>query len=85
MIASGVVLAFASFLVKGDVVEGVLLYLAQALTFAGGVFGLNVYFRTKLGVAETTMREYVNEQIDERERKRHEGVDSGHPPDDEVS
>ena len=66
MIVSGVVLAFVSFFTKNDVTEGVLLYLAQALTFAGGVFGLNIYFRTKLGVAETSVREYIDKRIAER-------------------
>lgn len=69
MIASGVVLAFVSFFTKNDVTEGVLLYLAQALTFAGGVFGLNIYFRTKLGVAETSVREYIDQRIAERTAK----------------
>ena len=66
MIVSGVVLAFVSLFTKNDVTEGVLLYLAQALTFAGGVFGLNIYFRTKLGVAETSVREYIDKRIAER-------------------
>jgi Na+/melibiose symporter-like transporter len=70
MIASGVVLAFVSFFTKNDVTEGVLLYLAQALTFAGGVFGLNIYFRTKLGVAETSVREYIDQRIAERTAER---------------
>lgn len=70
MIASGIVLAFISFFTKDDVTEGVLLYLAQALTFAGGVFGLNIYFRTKLGIAETSVKEYIDSQFDEQRRRR---------------
>lgn len=69
MIVSGIILAFLSFFMKGDVTDGVLLYLAQALTFAGGVFGLTLYFRNKLGVAEVQAKEYIDRQIDERERK----------------
>jgi len=69
MIVSGIVLAFLSFFMKGDVTDGVLLYLAQALTFAGGVFGLTLYFRNKLGVAEVQAKEYIDRQIDERERR----------------
>ena len=50
MIASGIVLSFLSFFFNHyDIAEGVLWYLAQALTFAGGVFGINVYFKTKYG------------------------------------
>lgn len=70
MIVSGIVLAFVSFFVRGDVTDGVLLYLAQALTFAGGVYGLNIYFRTKLGAAETSVKEYIDEKVSEYDRRR---------------
>lgn len=70
MIGSGIALAFISFFVRGDVTDGVLLYLAQALTFAGGVYGLNIYFRTKLGAAETSVKEYIDEKVSEYDRRR---------------
>lgn len=72
MIVSGIVLAFISFFTKDDVTEGVLLYLAQALTFAGGVFGLNIYFRTKLGVAETSVKEYIDDRLKDIRREEPE-------------
>lgn len=50
MVASGIVLAFLSFFThEGDISEGVLWYVAQALTYAGGIFGVSIYFKTKLG------------------------------------
>lgn len=70
MIISGIALAFLSFFIKGDVTDGVLLYIAQALTFAGGVFGISLYFRTKLGLAETSVREYIDQRIAERTAER---------------
>lgn len=63
MIISGIALAFLSFFIKGDVTDGVLLYIAQALTFAGGVFGISLYFRTKLGVAEYKIHEYIDDRL----------------------
>lgn len=63
MIISGIALAFLSFFIKGDVTDGVLLYIAQALTFAGGVFGISLYFRTKLGVAEYKIHEYIDGRL----------------------
>lgn len=66
MVVSGVILSFISFFVNGDVTEGVLWYMAQALTFAGGVFGVSIYFKTKLGESEHRIREYLNEQLQEK-------------------
>lgn len=63
MIASGIVLAFMSFFRNdGDISEGVLWYVAQALTYAGGIFGVSIYFKTKLGEAENRFRQYVDQQ-----------------------
>lgn len=70
MIISGIVLAFLSFFIKGDVTDGVLLYIAQALTFAGGVFGISLYFKTKLGVAENHVHEYIDNRLNDYERRR---------------
>ncbi len=69
MVVSGVILSFISFFVNGDVTEGVLWYMAQALTFAGGVFGVSIYFKTKLGESEHRIREYLNEQLSKEGEK----------------
>ncbi len=53
MIVSGITLAFLSFFKNdGDISEGVLWYVAQALTYAGGIFGVSIYFKTKLSDLE---------------------------------
>lgn len=65
MVLSGIVLAFFSFFINGDVTDGVLWYVAQGLTFAGGVFGVSVYFRTKLGQAKTEIEEILERKIKE--------------------
>jgi hypothetical protein len=63
MVVSGVVLSFISFFTKGDVTDGVLWYMAQGLTFAGAIFGVSVYFKTKLGETENRIKEFINKQI----------------------
>ena len=63
MVVSGVTLTFISFFTKDDVTDGVLWYMAQALTFAGAVFGVNIYFKNKLGESETRIRQYVDEKL----------------------
>ena len=76
MILSGVVLTFISFFVNGDVTEGVLWYMAQALTYAGGIFGVSIYFRTKLGDTESRVKDY----FDRRLAKAEETQDSEEKP-----
>lgn len=60
MLLSGIVLTFVCFFANGDVTNGVLWYMAQALTFAGGVFGVSLYFRTKFGEFKSEITEYIN-------------------------
>lgn len=70
MIVSGIILAFLSFFKNdGDISEGVLWYVAQALTYAGAVFGVSVYFKTKLGDFESRARKEIEDAIEEA-RKR---------------
>ena len=73
MIVSGVVLTFISFFVNGDVTEGVLWYMAQALTYAGGIFGVSIYFKTKLGSSVSEIKDIIDRKFrelkEEQERK----------------
>lgn len=72
MVLSGIVLAFFSFFINGDVTDGVLWYVAQGLTFAGGVFGVSVYFRTKLWQAKSEIKEVFERKIEEAQRTKSE-------------
>ena len=70
MIVSGVVMAFMSFFVNGgDIPDGVLWYVAQALTYAGGIFGVSIYFKTKIGELQSKADDMIKEMT---ERKNHE-------------
>ena len=65
MVVSGIILAFLSFFLNGyDIAEGVLWYIAQALTYAGAIFGVSIYFKTKLGEFESKTRKDLQEYID---------------------
>lgn len=57
MLMSGVVLTFLSFFLNNYVVsEGVLWYVSQTLVYSGAIFGVNVYFKTKLGNFESKVK-----------------------------
>lgn len=79
MIASGIILAFMSFFRNdGNISEGVLWYVAQALTYAGGIFGVSIYFKTKLGDFESRTKQEIVDAIRSAERKRgQEKAESG--------
>ena len=70
MVVSGIILSFISFFTKGDVTDGVLWYMAQGLTFAGAIFGVSVYFKTKLGESENRIKQFVNDQLRSNERNQ---------------
>lgn len=58
MVVSGVVLAFLSFFLNSYVIsDGVLWYISQALVYSGAIFGVNIYFKTKLGNFESKMKD----------------------------
>lgn len=68
MVLSGIGLAYFSFFIKGDVTDGVLWYVGQAIAFAGGIFGVSIYFKTKLGETNTeinNMFKKIDKKIDE--------------------
>lgn len=82
MILSGIVLAFLSFFKNdGDISEGVLWYVAQALTYAGGIFGVSIYFKTKLGDFESRTRQEIAQAIVEAETRS--AKERTIPPDEE--
>lgn len=69
MLLSGVVLTFLSFFLNNYVVsDGVLWYVSQTLVYSGAIFGVNVYFKTKLGNFESRLKgelESIMKQVKE--------------------
>jgi len=73
MIVSGIILAFMSFFRNdGNISDGVLWYVAQALTYAGGIFGVSIYFKTKLGDFESRTKQEIVDAIRTAERRNNE-------------
>jgi hypothetical protein len=73
MIVSGIILAFMSFFRNdGNISEGVLWYVAQALTYAGGIFGVSIYFKTKLGDFESRTKQEIVDAIRTAEKRNDE-------------
>ena len=59
MIASAIVIAFIAFIITSNIASGVLIYVAQSLCYAAGIFGVSIYFRTKLGEFESTTKKQI--------------------------
>jgi hypothetical protein len=60
MVVSGILLAFLSFFLNGyNISDGVLWYISQALVYSGAIFGVNIYFKTKLGNFESHVKEEI--------------------------
>lgn len=49
LILSGIVLAFLSFALTFTIATGSLIYISQCFITAGGIFGVSIYFKTKIG------------------------------------
>ena len=63
MVISAIVIAFFAFIVTTTIASGVLIYIAQALCYAAGIFGVSVYFKTKLGQFESTTKKHIEEMM----------------------
>lgn len=80
MVASGIVLAFLSFWMteNHDITDGVLWYVGQALAFAGAVFGISLYVKTKVGEVKSEIieeaRRWMRGQPEEKRQKMSERV-----------
>lgn len=48
MILSGAVMSYISFFTLYAIESSVLIYLSEALTFSGGIFGVTLYFNNKI-------------------------------------
>lgn len=49
LILSGIILAFLSFALTFTIATGSLIYISQCFITAGGIFGVSIYFKTKIG------------------------------------
>ena len=66
MVVSGILLAFLSFFLNNYTIDdSILWYISQALIYAGGIFGVSIYFKTRLGEFEHRVRKDITECIRE--------------------
>lgn len=63
MLLSGAVLVFCSFFMKGEVLDGVLWYAGQTMVYAGSIFGVAMFIRTKSG----EIKNYIDQRLSNRE------------------
>lgn len=71
LVISGIIIAFLSFFLNAfNIEDGVLIYIAQAFIMAGGIFGISLYFKSKIGEFESkAMNKLINkieETIDDK-------------------
>ena len=64
LIASGIIIAFLSFALIQTITSGVLIYIAQAFTAGGAIFGVSIYFKNQLIEAHGETMDKVKELIE---------------------
>ena len=64
LIASGIIIAFLSFALIQTITSGVLIYIAQAFTAGGAIFGVSIYFKSQLIEAHGETMDKVKELIE---------------------
>lgn len=60
---SGITIAFISFFLTFNIASGTLIYIAQAFITGGSIFGISIYFRTKLGEFQSKAMINIEELI----------------------
>ena len=64
LIMSGVIIAFLSFFLNSfNIATGVLIYIAQAFVAGGSIFGVSIYFKTKLGEFKSDAVEEIQKAV----------------------
>ena len=70
LVVSGVVMAFLSFFLNQyDIATGTLIYIAQCFITAGGIFGISIYFKSKLGEFKSDTMRLVEDIVERISRK----------------
>ena len=70
LIASGIIIAFLSFALIQTITSGVLIYIAQAVTAGGAIFGVSIYFKNQLieahGETINKLKELIEDIVDRK-------------------
>ena len=73
LIASGILIAFISFSMIHTITSGVLIYIAQAFTAGGAIFGVSIYFKNQLIEAHGETMDKVKQLIEDVVEKHIKG------------
>ena len=73
LIASGILIAFISFAMIHTITSGVLIYIAQAFTAGGAIFGVSIYFKNQLIEAHGETMDKVKQLIEDVVEKHIKG------------
>lgn len=66
LVISGIIIAFLSFFLNAfNIEDGVLIYIAQAFIMAGGIFGISLYFKSKIGEFESKAMNNIINKIEQ--------------------
>lgn len=65
LLCSGIIIAFLSFCLIKTIASGTLIYIAQAFTAGGSIFGVSIYFNSKLGEFKSSTTEEIRKIIQE--------------------
>ena len=68
--AIAIVIAFLAFIITSTIESGVLIYIAQALCYAGGIFGVSIYFKNKMGEFESNAKEQMQQMMNDMMNKK---------------
>lgn len=73
LITSGIILAFLSFFLNAfNIATGVLIYIGQCFITAGGIFGVSIYFKNKLGEFQSSaadkMEQMMKKLLDQKQQ-----------------
>ena len=70
LIASGILIAFLSFFMIHSITSSVLIYVAQAFTAGGAIFGVSIYFKNQLieahGETMNKVKELIEDVVDRK-------------------
>ena len=73
LIASGILIAFLSFFMIHSITSSVLIYIAQAFTAGGAIFGVSIYFKNQLIESHGETMEKVKQLIEDVVEKNIKG------------
>lgn len=65
LIAAGVLIAFLSFFLNAfNIATGTLIFIAQCFITAGGIFGVSIYFKSKIGEFSSSATQKIEKMIE---------------------